>query len=545
MSDETPKSPREEDHPGGENAALGQGAESEREAEREAGDECEAESQQANEPEQTETETTPEAEPAAEVDPVPEPAAELDSDLTQTLDVAEINRRIQERADLTLNRAGNAPESDADSARAEDFDSVENFDGVEHFDSTEAPSDSAPTEQTSFDPLISEGVSEQPGYGQLSERPAYGQHAYGQPAPNEAAPTQAFAPQSAPNPAGFGYGGQFGWEPAAASGNIPSQPYEYQQPGQTQQGAYVRSYDSRNNTFEEQLYGPGGFPGGRGSAPTAQQSRRWPMYFLAFSIVILLVAVAAVFFTQFFHNGRNAAAGGNSGDAPATTAPAGQPSEAPSPSASADGSDLDQLRATVRRLPGKSTCDASSDANTLLAYATAADSAGALSREISGIETALTELSSSCNAQYTVDMTEALTGGNAPAEVTSLASSRDWWHLKRPAGAGAIDVTEFTTPANNIRCRFGEDNVSCSIYAYDYPSPPGCEGHTATYHVEHAGEVTADCDSELSVANQVDYDQVVSHNNFACSASQYGGVTCWSELSGHGFTLKRSAEDRF
>ena len=149
---------------------------------------------------------------------------------------------------------------------------------------------------------------------------------------------------------------------------------------------------------------------------------------------------------------------------------------------------------------------------------------------------------------YTMTMTgihSMAHGGNAPAEVTSLASSRDWWHLKRPAGAGAIDVTEFTTPANNIRCRFGEDNVSCSIYAYDYPSPPGCEGHTATYHVEHAGEVTADCDSELSVANQVDYDQVVSHNNFACSASQYGGVTCWSELSGHGFTLKRSAEDRF
>ena len=62
----------------------------------------------------------------------------------------------------------------------------------------------------------------------------------------------------------------------------------------------------------------------------------------------------------------------------------------------------------------------------------------------------------------------------------------------------ARDITEFKTPTDNIRCKFGQDRVACSIYAYDYPSPQGCEGKTATYTLGLSGDITADCNSRTT-----------------------------------------------
>ncbi|KTF03524.1 MULTISPECIES: hypothetical protein [Trueperella] len=113
---------------------------------------------------------------------------------------------------------------------------------------------------------------------------------------------------------------------------------------------------------------------------------------------------------------------------------------------------------------------------------------------------------------------------------------------ERPAPEGAIEAASFTTPAKNIHCRINSDNVECSIYTYDYPSPKQCEGLTATYVVGAEGAVDADCQHSVSVADVYDYGTAVALNGFACTLEQ-DGVTCWSVMSGHGYELKR-ANDR-
>lgn len=114
----------------------------------------------------------------------------------------------------------------------------------------------------------------------------------------------------------------------------------------------------------------------------------------------------------------------------------------------------------------------------------------------------------------------------------------------RPAPSGAIEASSFTTPAENIHCRINSDNVECSIYTYDYPSPGQCEGLTATYVVGTEGTVNADCQYAVSVSDVYDYNTAVSLNGFACTL-ETDGVTCWSVMSGHGFELKRAADRIF
>lgn len=114
----------------------------------------------------------------------------------------------------------------------------------------------------------------------------------------------------------------------------------------------------------------------------------------------------------------------------------------------------------------------------------------------------------------------------------------------RPAPSGAIEAASFTTPAENIHCRINSDNVECSIYTYDYPSPGQCEGLTATYVVGTEGTVNADCQYAVSVSDVYDYGTAVSLNGFACTLEE-DGVTCWSVMSGHGFELKRAADRIF
>lgn len=116
--------------------------------------------------------------------------------------------------------------------------------------------------------------------------------------------------------------------------------------------------------------------------------------------------------------------------------------------------------------------------------------------------------------------------------------------LQRPAPEGAISAAAFTTPAKNIHCRINSDNAECSIYTYSYPSPGQCEGKTATYSVGHEGPVEAGCTYSVETPEVLDYGTAVAMNGFACTLEQ-NGVTCWSEASGHGFELARSADRLF
>lgn len=116
----------------------------------------------------------------------------------------------------------------------------------------------------------------------------------------------------------------------------------------------------------------------------------------------------------------------------------------------------------------------------------------------------------------------------------------------RPAPEGAIEAAAFTTPASNIHCRINDANVECSIYVYDYPSKPAsCEGITATYSVGAEGEASSDCQYFVKTNEVFDYGTVIAKNGFACTLEQNDGITCWSEMSGRGFNLTRTADTLF
>ncbi|MFT0847707.1 hypothetical protein VR010_08120 [Actinomycetaceae bacterium L2_0104] len=272
--------------------------------------------------------------------------------------------------------------------------------------------------------------------------------------------------------------------------------------------------------------------------PPPERPSRSPLYFLIFAGVVLFVTVAVIFYLQVFHTSTQAA-NPNQLSTEASVAPT--PSQQQSATEDSEAA-LTEARNAVSALAQSPECsDPTATAQTILTLANQSTD----STDMQTIKDSLTKLSEACDPQFTVGIRSAFDGAQVPTELATLVSSNDWVTLERPAPEGAISATEFTTPADNIRCRFDGDDVACSIYVYDYPSPDGCEGKTATYRINPAGEVSAGCTEELNAAAQIDYGQTVQHNGYACSIDQYEGVTCWNELTGNGFQLRRAADRTF
>lgn len=255
-----------------------------------------------------------------------------------------------------------------------------------------------------------------------------------------------------------------------------------------------------------------------------------PLYFLIFAAVVLAISVIAFFFVHIFNEGRSAATG--------STAPA---SVAASTSESADAVTpvKEDQQTSVTSLADSTKCEASSDAQKLNAYA---EKGSDYKKET--LSTVLSSLSQKCGAEYTEAITTELKSSST-AKLTEFALNTSWWHRVSPVPHNAISASEFTTVQNNIRCKFTNESVDCSIYVYDYPSPDGCEGQTATYHLRAAEKVTADCLTQINTAVEVPYGSTVSNGTFWCTTSQSEGITCTSSLSGHGFQLKRSTDRIF
>ena len=268
---------------------------------------------------------------------------------------------------------------------------------------------------------------------------------------------------------------------------------------------------------------------------------RKPLYFLLFASLILMIAIMVVVYVKIISVGGSVAR--ETPDAGVTmTTPAGTPTSSPTSNSSKDAtsSSLEAARQEVKDLVNPQACDnvdaASSSISNLAKLSQA-------SEDVDLISTSLSNVSKLCGADFTVSLQTALKseGQDLPGAVYTLAAGNTWFDVVRPAPEGAKDTAEFAMPSNNIRCQISDSSVSCSIYTYSYPSPPGCEGITATYEVGLAGAATAGCTTEINAATTLDYGTAVSHNGFACTLDQTAGVECWSELSGNGFSLRRAA----
>jgi len=277
----------------------------------------------------------------------------------------------------------------------------------------------------------------------------------------------------------------------------------------------------------------------RGVTSDTKPPSRAPLNFLIFAGVVLVIVIMAIFIFRVFRMGQDIATSDGSDSISSLSTPSANPSSASSaPTDAATGDQISEARAAVVALSTDPTCTDVTDATSpIIMLASLSND----SSDENTITNALSALSEKCGADFTIALQDGLTTDSVPTAVRTLASDTSWWHLQKAAPDGAVNVTNFTTQANNIRCVFGDDDVACSIYVYDYVSPTGCEGRTATYTLGRSGDVLADCQSELNATTVLDYGATVEHNGFACTLDQSAGIECWSELSGHGFQLRRAS----
>lgn len=269
----------------------------------------------------------------------------------------------------------------------------------------------------------------------------------------------------------------------------------------------------------------------------SRQGNTGAKLFLFMCVAILLICLFFVLYLKVLK-------GDKSDDAAA-------PTTTPTPTATATKTpevniSLENAREKLQKLPTNTSCsDPSNDALVVIDFAHQAVAAKSLpGDDTATVLNVLRKLDSTCPKTYSIGMFKALTGPQVPVQLNSVVVDKSWITKERPAPEGAKDLTDFTTPANNIRCKIDDKSVTCSIYVYDYPSPPGCEMKTATYRVTDVDKVTSGCDSTVTNSNIQPYGTVVAHKGFACTLAETG-VECWSELSGHGFALKKAAAREF
>ncbi|MFT3943928.1 MAG: hypothetical protein QM705_08905 [Ancrocorticia sp.] len=272
--------------------------------------------------------------------------------------------------------------------------------------------------------------------------------------------------------------------------------------------------------------------------PPPQRPSRSPLYFLIFATFALLVAIALVFYAKFYPM----AGSSDPGQGSSHSASVGSNDKLLGP---ADPADLGSARDAVVQLAASPQCtDTAFPARTAQTILNLADLSTS-SDDLATSENTLTTLSAACGGTFTGALREAFSTADLPSKLENLVDSNDWVTLTRPAPAGALAQAEFTTGAENIRCRFVDDDVACSIYAYDYPSPPGCEGKTATYRIDPYGDVSSGCTKSIDTDQVVEYGTSIAQDGYACTLDQSEGVTCWNEVTGTGFQLKRASGDIF
>lgn len=153
-------------------------------------------------------------------------------------------------------------------------------------------------------------------------------------------------------------------------------------------------------------------------------------------------------------------------------------------------------------------------------------------------------ISEACGNEYALQLRATLAEAQLPESLAANLASNDWLKKFRPAPSGAIKAQDFTSRLKNINCAFTDGKVSCTITKYEFTPPAGCTGKPVTLSMNSAGEVETNCTEKITSTNVVDYNTSVEGDSLACTMSE-SGVSCWSELLDHGFTLRRAENTTF
>ncbi|MHB1064296.1 MAG: variant leucine-rich repeat-containing protein [Georgenia sp.] len=279
-------------------------------------------------------------------------------------------------------------------------------------------------------------------------------------------------------------------------------------------------------------------PAGRRSAtdrPAGNDRRRAAVLGVGGLVVLaLVIALVAMLTTR----------GGQDSAAPDATSPAGETAtEEPSTTGTPDG--VAAAQAALAGLAQSSTCtDPSTDARVFTEFGVAASVAGAWS--VAGADddviAALTGLQTSCGPAHAVQVNNALLAGaqTPPALVTTLREAPRWVEPVRAAPADAQDLADFSSPSGNIVCVLGVVATTCTIDERAFSNPPECVDGPVTIVVPLGGEARVDCAAPAArSAATLGYGTSTTSGYFACT-SERDGVSCWSTLTGRGFSLARA-----
>lgn len=125
-----------------------------------------------------------------------------------------------------------------------------------------------------------------------------------------------------------------------------------------------------------------------------------------------------------------------------------------------------------------------------------------------------------------------------PGEDDADEDDADQDEQARPAPDGALSITSFSAPSDNIHCTLSEDDVTCTIDEYFFDAPEDCDG-SVTVRVSRDGSSQTACDEGLSSqGDNLDYGQSTGSDDFACEATE-AHFECWSQQTGNGFQLAR------
>ncbi|WP_448073774.1 variant leucine-rich repeat-containing protein [Georgenia yuyongxinii] len=236
--------------------------------------------------------------------------------------------------------------------------------------------------------------------------------------------------------------------------------------------------------------------------------------------------------------------GPSTGDGTGTARPSG------GSGASAAPSDPAAAGAALAALAGTTSCDdAAADAQVFTAFGAAASTGDAWQDPASAdvVMNALVGLQDACDPAYALAVNSALVDGDGtPAAVRdTLTTAGEWLAPVRPAPADAQQRSTFVSPTGNIACALGEATATCTITERAFADPPSCGPGPVTLVVGVGGDARPDCAAAAAAGGDgLAYGQSVTAGYLAC-LSEVDGVTCWSTLTGHGFTVARAGASAF
>ncbi len=157
------------------------------------------------------------------------------------------------------------------------------------------------------------------------------------------------------------------------------------------------------------------------------------------------------------------------------------------------------------------------------------------------------QTTSSTTQEASVPQTTATTGAGKPTPTPSATPTptptATPTALRYPAPATAQQLSSFTAPSGNITCRLDGDTASCTIKEYNFTAQgASCSASSKpfTSSVGKSGQATGSCSQSFSpVGVTLDYGASAKNGTVACTSDE-SGITCWSQITGEGFTMARN-----